>query len=170
MRSIAHPILRCESGTQVLEAMGDDHLEQIRIGGPEGEQEVRAESLFVFIGAAPRTEWLPAAILRDEKGFLLAGPDLRLDGKIAPEWKENREPYLLEIERSGRVCGRGRAPWIGEAGGVRGGRRIDRGAVCAPVSGGVLRWRSKHVRDERRSIGSELRFRYSATGRARGER
>jgi thioredoxin reductase (NADPH) len=27
---------------------------------------------------------------------VLAGPDLRADGKIAPEWKENREPYLLE--------------------------------------------------------------------------
>ena len=43
-----------------------------------------------------RAEWLPAAVLRDEKGFLLAGPDLHVDGKIVPEWKENREPYLLE--------------------------------------------------------------------------
>jgi thioredoxin reductase (NADPH) len=88
--------IEVRSGTQVLEAMGEDHLEQIRIGGPGGEQVVRAESLFVFIGAAPRTEWLPATVLRDEKGFVLAGPDLRLDGKITPEWKEIREPYLLE--------------------------------------------------------------------------
>ena len=57
---------------------------------------VRAASLFVFIGAAPRTEWLPSAVLRDEKGFLLAGPDLRVDGKMPPGWKENREPFLLE--------------------------------------------------------------------------
>jgi thioredoxin reductase (NADPH) len=83
-------------GTQVLEAIGDDHLEQIRISGPEGESVIPAASLFVFIGAAPRTEWLPSAILRDDKGFLLAGSDLRLDGKMAPEWKETREPYLLE--------------------------------------------------------------------------
>ena len=83
-------------GTQVLEALGDDHLEQLRIGGPEGERVVPASSLFVFIGAAPRTEWLPSAVLRDEKGFLLAGPDLRVDGKMPLEWKENREPYLLE--------------------------------------------------------------------------
>jgi len=83
-------------GTQVLEAIGDDHLEQLRIGGPEGESVAPASSLFVFIGAAPRTEWLPSAVLRDDKGFLLAGPDLRLDGKMAPEWKETREPYLLE--------------------------------------------------------------------------
>jgi len=83
-------------GTQVLEAIGEDHLEQLRIGGPEGESVVPASSLFVFIGAAPRTEWLPSAVLRDDKGFLLAGPDLRLDGKMTPEWKETREPYLLE--------------------------------------------------------------------------
>jgi thioredoxin reductase (NADPH) len=83
-------------GTQVLEAIGDDHLEQLRIGGPEGECVAPASSLFVFIGAAPRTEWLPSAVLRDDKGFLLAGPDLRLEGKMAPEWKETREPYLLE--------------------------------------------------------------------------
>jgi thioredoxin reductase (NADPH) len=83
-------------GTQVLEALGEDHLQQIRVSGPEGESVLPASSLFVFIGAAPRTEWLPVGILRDDKGFLLAGPDLRVDGKIAPEWKENREPYLLE--------------------------------------------------------------------------
>src|SRR5579859_4959164 len=83
-------------GTQVLEAKGEERLEQIRISGPEGESEVRASSLFVFIGAAPRTEWLPSSVLRDDKGFLLAGSDLRQDGKITPQWKENREPYLLE--------------------------------------------------------------------------
>jgi thioredoxin reductase (NADPH) len=82
--------------TQVLEALGGDHLEKIRVSGPDGEQELCVASLFVFIGAAPRTEWLPSSILRDDKGFLLAGPDLRTDGKMAPDWKENREPYLLE--------------------------------------------------------------------------
>jgi thioredoxin reductase (NADPH) len=88
--------IQVRSGTQVLEACGEDHLERILLRGPEGDSDCCAGSLFVFIGAAPRTEWLPAAVLRDEKGFLLAGPDLRVDGKMAPEWKENREPYLLE--------------------------------------------------------------------------
>jgi thioredoxin reductase (NADPH) len=88
--------IEVKPGTQVLEAIGDDHLEQIRISGPEGQSDIPAGSLFVFIGAAPRTEWLPSAVLRDDKGFLLAGSDLRLDGKMVPEWKENREPYLLE--------------------------------------------------------------------------
>ena len=82
--------------TQVVEAIGEERLERLRLQGPGGEEEVAATSLFVFIGAAPRTDWLPAEILRDDKGFLLAGPELRTDGKLAPEWKEAREPFLLE--------------------------------------------------------------------------
>ena len=88
-------------GTAVLEAMGNDHLEQIRVSGPEGEQTISAASLFVFIGAAPRTEWLPSSVMRDDKGFLLAGPDLRLEGKMTPVWKESREPFLLESSLPG---------------------------------------------------------------------
>jgi thioredoxin reductase (NADPH) len=85
-----------EPHTQVLEAVGADRLETLKLKGSQGEYEVPASSLFVFIGAAPGTEWLPAAILRDEKGFLLAGPDLRTDGKLPENWKEQREPFLLE--------------------------------------------------------------------------
>jgi thioredoxin reductase (NADPH) len=87
--------------TEVVEALGDEHLEELRLRGPGGEEEVKAESLFVFIGAAPRTDWLPPAILRDEKGFILAGPDLRADGKLPAEWKEAREPFLLETSVPG---------------------------------------------------------------------
>jgi len=80
----------------VLEACGEVHLEGLTLRGPEGDGQVPASSLFVFIGAAPRTGWLPEVILRDDKGFVLAGPDLRTDGKLPPEWRENREPFLLE--------------------------------------------------------------------------
>ncbi|HEY1896763.1 MAG TPA: FAD-dependent oxidoreductase [Terracidiphilus sp.] len=83
-------------GSQVLEAFGEEHLERLRVCDADGESEVPASSLFVFIGAAPRTDWLPPAVLRDAKGFLLAGSDLRVDGKLPGEWKENREPFLLE--------------------------------------------------------------------------
>ena len=94
-------------GTQVLEAMGEDHLEQIRIGGPEGESVVPAASLFVFIGAAPGTEWLPAAVLRDDKGFLLAGPDLRVDGKC-PGVEGKAGAVSAGDERAGGIRCRGR--------------------------------------------------------------
>jgi thioredoxin reductase (NADPH) len=88
--------IEVRSGTQVLEALGEEHLEKLRLKGPDGEEEVPANSLFIFIGAAPRTDWLPLDLLRDEKGFLLAGPDLREDGKLPAQWRETREPFLLE--------------------------------------------------------------------------
>jgi len=100
-----------EPNTQVLAAQGEDHLEALRIRGPEGESCREAASVFVFIGAVPGTEWLPDSILRDDKGFVLAGPDLmnpelvssdlarpdtKIPGKFATIWKEKRAPYLLE--------------------------------------------------------------------------
>jgi len=85
-----------EPKTQVLEAIGEERLEGLRLLGPQGESVVPATSLFVFIGAAPGTSWLPPSILRDEKGFVLAGPDLRIEGKLPEGWREPREPFLLE--------------------------------------------------------------------------
>ncbi len=87
--------------TQVMEAKGEEHLENLRIKGPDGEEDVPASSLFVFIGAAPRTDWLPTELLRDDKGFLLAGPDLRVDGKLPTLWRDTREPFLLETSVPG---------------------------------------------------------------------
>ncbi|MGA3034842.1 MAG: FAD-dependent oxidoreductase [Terracidiphilus sp.] len=85
-----------EAHTQVLGVEGNGRLQALRLRGPSGDIKVPASSLFVFIGAAPVTTWLPECILRDDKGFLLAGPDLRADGKWPESWREPREPYLLE--------------------------------------------------------------------------
>jgi len=78
---------------------------------------VTAASLFVFIGAAPRTDWLGDVVQRDEHGFVLTGPDLRraapdgdprADGRRAswrvPGWPLEREPYLLETSVPGLLC------------------------------------------------------------------
>ena len=46
-------------------------------------------------------DWLPPSVLRDEKGFVLAGPDLRRDGKMPEGWREQREPFLLETSVPG---------------------------------------------------------------------
>jgi thioredoxin reductase (NADPH) len=88
--------IELQAFTQVVEAFGEERLEALQLKGPDGEHRVQASSLFVFIGAAPGTEWLPANVLRDEYGFLLAGPDLRTDGKQPDGWRESREPFLLE--------------------------------------------------------------------------
>ncbi len=62
-----------EARTQVVEAIGDERLERLRLRGSGGEYETSATSLFVFIGAAPVTAWLPQGVLRDPNGFVLAG-------------------------------------------------------------------------------------------------
>ena len=84
-----------------MKAEGDGHLEAVCLRGPNGEYRVPATSLFVFIGAEPGVEWLPPSVLRDEKGFVLAGPDLRRDGKMPESWREPREPFLLETSVPG---------------------------------------------------------------------
>ena len=90
-----------EPNTQVMGVEGDGHLEAICIQGPGGVSRRQAGSVFVFIGAVPGTEWLPKVILRDEKGFVLAGPELKASAKFSGVWKENRDPYLLETSVPG---------------------------------------------------------------------
>jgi len=90
-----------ETKTQVVEARGEEHLESLRLSSPKGEACVSASSLFVFIGAEPVAGWLPPSVLRDEMGFVLAGPDLPRDSKNPYGWREPREPFLLETSIPG---------------------------------------------------------------------
>lgn len=84
------------SGSRVLEAYGDSRLQQLRIDRPDGEQTVDATGLFIFIGAEPKTEWLPCGVLKDERGFVLSGNDLKRHPQFARQWHQPREPFLLE--------------------------------------------------------------------------
>ncbi len=86
---------------QVLEAMGETRLSCLKICGPGGDETVEATGLFIFIGAAPNTDWLPDTIMRDSNGFLLSGNDLKVDGKMSKNWNQPREPYLLETSVPG---------------------------------------------------------------------
>jgi thioredoxin reductase (NADPH) len=60
--------------TQVLEAQGEGRLERLTLRGPDGDETVAADGLFILIGAEPRADWLPPEIERDERGFVVAGP------------------------------------------------------------------------------------------------
>ena len=83
-----------ETCTEVLSMSGNRRLECLTLKTPRGQEARPANSLFIFIGAAPKTDWLPREVALDNKGFILAGPDLktRADGA----WKLEREPYLRE--------------------------------------------------------------------------
>lgn len=90
-----------ETRSKIVEAMGEDRLECLKIRTPRGEEVRPATSIFLFIGAAPQTEWLPGTIMRDQHGFVLSGRDMRVEGKLPEIWKEHREPYLLETSMPG---------------------------------------------------------------------
>ena len=62
---------------------------------------VDAQWMFVFIGAAPLTDWLEGAVLRDSRGFILTGPDLATDGRPPAGWELDRAPYHLETNIPG---------------------------------------------------------------------
>jgi thioredoxin reductase (NADPH) len=85
--------------TDVVGGGGDDgwlrHLVLRDAGG--AEETVRAEGLFLMIGARPHTDWLPDEIERDSRGFVLTGGDLGDDGR----WPLERNPYLLETSMPG---------------------------------------------------------------------
>ncbi|MEV6512415.1 FAD-dependent oxidoreductase [Streptomyces sp. NPDC051642] len=91
------------TGTVVDAAHGSDHLEQLTLRDTEsGTTElVDAQWMFVFIGAAPLTDWLDGSVLRDERGFILSGPDLSADGKPPASWELDRAPYHLETNIPG---------------------------------------------------------------------
>lgn len=92
-----------ELNSSIAEAHGETRLEAISVRcSTSGEiNMVPASSLFIFIGAQPRTEWLGSLIERDEKGFILSGPDLITKGKLPSGWQLKRDPGLLETSVPG---------------------------------------------------------------------
>ena len=97
------PNISVRARTVVESAHGSDHLEQLTLRDVDtGRTElVDAQWVFVFIGAAPLTDWLDGTVLRDEHGFILAGPDLTADGRPPAGWELDRPPYHLETNIPG---------------------------------------------------------------------
>jgi len=99
----AVPNISVRSCTEVVGAAGDEHLEQLILrDNTTGQTEtVNAQFLFVFIGAAPRTDWLDGVVLRDARGFVVAGPDLAVGDEQPRGWSLERAPYHLETSLPG---------------------------------------------------------------------
>jgi thioredoxin reductase (NADPH) len=87
----------------VQEVHGETHLEEISfLCSDSGKIErVPTGAMFIFIGALPRTDWLADVVERDERGFILTGPDLIRDGQRPKGWSLERDPYLLETNVPG---------------------------------------------------------------------
>jgi thioredoxin reductase (NADPH) len=97
------PNIEVRTCTEVIEGHGEEHLERLTLldNATGATESVEAQWMFVFIGAAPRTDWLDGIVVRDDKGFVIAGPDLPLDGPRPCGWSEERPPYHLETSVPG---------------------------------------------------------------------
>ena len=102
IRQIADiPNITVRTCTEVTEAGGEGHLERLtlRDTASGAAENVAAQMLFLFIGAAPLTDWLNDVVIRDARGFVVAGPDLGMDRP--PRWDLERMPYHLETSVPG---------------------------------------------------------------------
>ena len=102
IRQIADiPNVTVRTCTEVTGAGGEGHLERLtlRDTATGAAETVDAQMLFLFIGAAPLTDWLSDVVIRDARGFVVAGPDLGMDRP--PRWDLERMPYHLETSVPG---------------------------------------------------------------------
>jgi thioredoxin reductase (NADPH) len=117
-RIAATPNIQILTGARLVEARGSGHLEQVVIRlGPTGEERVLdSTAMFIFIGAAPRSEFARQLVELDDKGFILTGPDLPRHGRHPRGWVLDRDPFLFETN----------VPGVFAAGDVRAGsgRRV----------------------------------------------
>jgi thioredoxin reductase (NADPH) len=93
------PNIEVLCNTTVRRMRGDGRLQSVEIvNSKTGEERtVETPAVFTFIGAVPRTDWLPAEIERDSKGFIRTGAALA----ESPHWTSRRQPFLLETSRRG---------------------------------------------------------------------
>jgi len=88
--------------TEIIDGTGADRLESVTVrdmvNGSVSTMD--AAGLFLFIGARPRTEWLPAEIARDEAGFVLTGGDVS-EELIAAEGSATPRPRIFETTLPG---------------------------------------------------------------------
>ncbi len=99
----AIPEISVRACTEIIAARGDGHLESLTLRDTStgATETVDAQWLFLFIGAAPLTDWLDGVVVRDERGFVVAGPDLASSGQRPPGWDLDRPPYHLETSVPG---------------------------------------------------------------------
>jgi len=97
-RVLANRRIRIRYSTEVVGIDGVDHVCGVRVREPNGEfKEEFTSGLFVFIGAKPRTGFLPSSIVRNDQGFVLTGQEVA----VLPAWKEPRPPCSVETSLPG---------------------------------------------------------------------
>lgn len=87
--------------SEVQAVNGNGRLEKVTIKTGEDESVLEIDELFVFIGAVPRTKWLPQDVVRDKLGFVVAGNDLPIEVRERFEGVCGRPPFSHETSKPG---------------------------------------------------------------------
>jgi thioredoxin reductase (NADPH) len=89
--------------TEVKAARGDGHLSELLLENVDTGEVVSkpADALYIFIGAKPYTDWIGTGIIRNSKGFIETGRELKGYENFKQVWKLDRDPYLLETSLPG---------------------------------------------------------------------
>jgi thioredoxin reductase (NADPH) len=97
------PNVQIWTRASVAAVHGETRLEEISVlcSDTNKVERVPATSVFIFIGALPRTDWLAGLVERDDRGFILTGPDVIRDGQRPKGWALDRDPFLLETNVPG---------------------------------------------------------------------
>lgn len=100
------PNITLHPATQIAGLVGigegtDRRLRALKVKTPQGEAQIEAGFVFLFIGAAPFTDWLPPALARDDKGFVKTGSQIEPRELVRGGWALDRMPtaYETSLER-----------------------------------------------------------------------
>jgi thioredoxin reductase (NADPH) len=126
--------IEVRKNTEVARLDGDGSLERVELVNRKTGELTRltCPAVFSFIGAVPRTDWLPPQIERDEKQFVKTGPGL----VSSPHWTAKRPPFFLETTR----------PGVFAAGDVRSGS-VKRVASAVGEGAMAVQFVHEHLKD-----------------------
>jgi thioredoxin reductase (NADPH) len=120
--------------TEVRRLVGTDALGDVELVNKKtgATRTVHCPALFSFIGAVPRTDWLPPEVERDAKQFVRTGPAVAQ----SPHWTGKRHPFFLETSR----------PGVFAAGDVRAGS-VKRVASAVGEGSMAVQFVHEHLKD-----------------------
>ena len=123
----SRPNVKVWFGAEASAGLGEGKLEELTVTDKARgiEETIPTPALFVLIGAQPRTDWLANTIQRDAKGFILTGPDMKLD---AADWPLDRSPMRFETSMPGVFA----AGDVRSGSAKRVGSAVGEGAVAMP--------------------------------------